>query len=90
MAIIIDNFAKEYFLRYRKGSLPVEVVEKIIVLAGRRTTHCSGLNCHNHIVRQKQKYGDRFLYAFYVVDARPICYDCADGELFDIVTLNLY
>ena len=90
MAIIRDNFAKECLLRYRKGSLPVDVVEQIIVLAGRRTTRCSGENCHNHIVRQKQKFGERFLYAFHVVESLPICYECAEGELFDIVTLNLY
>ena len=90
MAIIIDQFAKDYFLRFRKGIFPVEVVQHIVELAGRETRRCTGENCHNHIVRQQEKYGDNFVYAFYVVENCPICYDCSEGELFDIVTLNLY
>ena len=90
MAIIRDNFAKEYFLRYRKGCLPVDVVEKIVLFAGRRTTQCSGVNCHNFIVAQKQKFGDRFVFAYYVVEHLPICFDCSEGEQYDIVTLNLH
>ena len=90
MGIIIDEFAREYFMRFKKGILPVDVVEKIVELAGTETRRCSGENCHNHIVKQKQKYGNYFLYAFYVVEGQPICYDCAEGEVFDIVTLNLY
>ena len=90
MGIIIDEYAKEYFLGFRKGILPVDVVEHIVELAGFQTRRCSGEGCHNHIVKQKQKYGSFFLYAFYVVEGNPICWDCAEGEEFDIVTLNLY
>ena len=90
--IIKDKFAKKYFIsfRFRKASLPMEIVQHILDFAGRETRRCSGVNCHNQIVRQKEFYGENYVYAFHVVEDSPLCYECAESELFDIVTLNLY
>lgn len=89
--IIKDEFAQKYFIsfRFRKASLPMEIVQHILDYGGRETMRCTGVNCHNQLVRQKEFYGQNFVYAFQVVEDRPICHDCVESEQFDIVTMNL-